>query len=153
MAAEIERKFLVMSDGWRHGVDRSSSIRQGYLAVTEAASVRVRIIDDAMAALTIKSAAPELSRHEFEYSLPLDDANALMRLCTGRIIEKRRHVVAIGAHRWEIDVFAGAHRGLVIAEIELTAPDDDFARPEWLGTEVTGDGRYLNSSLALKGPP
>ena len=152
MGVEIERKFLVASDAWRSEVKRHSDIRQAYLSVNETSSVRVRI-DDAAAFLTVKSAGPALRRDEFEYPIPVADAEALLALRTGRLIEKRRHVVPQGALRWEIDVFSGALAGLVIAEIELPDETTPIARPAWLGAEVTGDGRYANASLATLGLP
>lgn len=150
MGVEIERKFLVASDGWRSEVASHSHIRQAYLAVNDMSTVRVRITDDA-AFLTIKSAGPALRRDEFEYPIPLEDAEALLALRSGRLIEKRRHIVPQGALRWEIDVFAGDLAGLVIAEIELPDEATAFARPAWLGAEVTGDARYANAGLATNG--
>lgn len=120
MPIEIERKFLIASEAWRTEVANHSGIRQAYLAVTDTAAVRVRIVD-AAAFLTIKSAGPAISREEFEYSIPLGDAEALLALRTGRLIEKRRYIVPHGTLRWEIDVFSGDLAGLVIAEIELRA--------------------------------
>lgn len=147
MATEIERKFLVNGDGWRAGVQRRCDIRQGYLSVSDVTTVRVRIQDDT-AQLTVKSAGAGPSRQEFEYSIPRAEAEALLTMRTGRIIEKRRYIVPAGALRWEIDVFAGELEGLVIAEIELPDVAAGFGRPHWLGEEVTGDIRYGNSWLA-----
>ena len=152
MPIEIERKFLIASEAWRTEVASHSGIRQGYLAVTDTAAVRVRIVD-AAAFLTIKSAGPAISREEFEYSIPLGDAEALLALRTGRLIEKRRYIVPHGALRWEIDVFSGDLAGLVIAELELPSEGTAFARPAWLGAEVTGDPRYANAGLAAHGLP
>src|SRR5690349_12536387 len=114
MATEIERKFLVNGDGWRDSVARSSTIRQAYLSQTGATTIRVRIVDDAKAFLTIKSPELGLVRSEFEYSIPVDDARTLLAARVGVLIEKRRHIVDAGDLRWEIDVFEGAHTGLVI---------------------------------------
>lgn len=152
MGVEIERKFLVASEAWRDDVTSHNDIRQAYLAVSGNATVRVRIKDKA-AFLTIKSASPAMRRDEFEYPIPLDDAEALLALRTGRLIEKRRHIVPQGALRFEIDVFAGDLAGLVIAEIELPDEATTFARPAWLGEEVTGDPRYANARLATNGAP
>ncbi|MCW5694915.1 MAG: CYTH domain-containing protein [Pseudolabrys sp.] len=152
MGLEIERKFLVASDGWRDEVASHSDIRQIYLAVNDRSTVRVRIKDTA-AFLTVKSAAPALTRAEFEYPIPVTDAEALLALRTGRLIQKRRHIVPQGALRWEIDVFAGDLDGLVIAEIELPGEDTAFVRPAWLGAEVTEDPRYGNANLATHGLP
>ena len=149
MATEIERKFLVSGNEWQGLAVRSTMIRQVYLSGGDtAATVRIRIVDDAKAFLTIKS--PQLGpvRSEFEYSIPPEDARELIKLRTGLAIEKRRHIVEVGDARWEIDVFEGAHAGLVIAEIELPDADAIFERPQWLGEEVTGDPRYYNAHLA-----
>ena len=152
MAKEIERKFLVAGAGWRAQATGSRALRQGYLAQTERLAIRVRILDEAEAYLTFKSALPGTTRAEFEYPIPLDDARELLALAEGLVIEKRRHLVPLGGLTWEVDVFAGAHAGLVLAEIELPAEDTPFARPDWLGREVTGERRYYNASLALERP-
>lgn len=149
MADEIERKFLVRSDGWREAADRGCLIEQAYLALTDAASVRIRIRDAASATLTIKSGAVALRRQEYEFPIPVDKAGALMTLRTGSLIEKMRYKVPCANLVWEIDVFQGANAGLVIAEIELEHEDQVFERPPWLGDEVTGVKRYYNASLAL----
>jgi len=152
MATEVERKFLVTGTGWQQQSTNSYAIRQAYLAFTDAATIRVRIIDGMNARLTIKSANPGAVRSEFEYPVPVRDAEELFRLRTGLIIEKRRYVVPAGSLQWEVDVFEGVHQGLVIAEIELPRIDTTFDRPEWLGAEVTGDARYYNSLLAAGDP-
>lgn len=153
MATEIERKFLVEGDAWRPLATRSVAIRQAYLTRFDAMTVRVRVVDDAKAFLTIKS--PQLGpvRSEFEYSIPAGDAHALIAARTGLLIEKRRHIVQLGDARFEIDVFEGAHAGLVIAEIELPDASAAFERPAWLGEEVTGDPRYYNAHPATGGVP
>ena len=148
MATEVERKFLVIGDDWKRDVSRRVSIRQAYLSFTTAMAIRVRIIDEAAAFLTIKSAGLNVSRSEFEYSIPLSDAEGLMALRTGQVIRKQRHIVPHGDAQWEIDVFEGEHAGLVIAEIELRQAGSFFERPAWLGKEVTGDPRYYNVTLA-----
>lgn len=153
MQTEIERKFLVRDGGWQAQSVSRRSMRQAYLARTDAAAIRVRIVDDATAFLTIKSAQPGTTRQEFAYPIPLADAEALVTLRSGLVIRKVRHIVPAGALAWEVDVFEGALEGLVIAEIELPAADAVFDRPGWLGAEVTGDVRYYNSSLALYGLP
>lgn len=153
MAAEIERKFLVRNDGWKSEADGGSRLQQAYLAATDGCAIRVRIKDETQALLTIKSAKPGSNRDEFEYAVPVDDARAMVNLRTGDVIEKTRYRVPAGDLTWEIDVFSGAHDGLVIAEIELPDESTEFARPDWLGDEVTHDKRYYNASLALKGLP
>lgn len=150
MAVEIERKFLVAGDGWRGGVKRSSELRQAYLRRGGRASVRVRIRDGVRATLTIKSASAGPTRDEFEYEIPVVDADRMMTLRDGAAIEKTRHDVPIGPHVWEIDVFSGDNDGLVVAEIELDRVDAPFERPDWLGAEVTDDRRYYNSALVSR---
>lgn len=153
MALEIERKFLVRTDGWREAVRDSRRLCQGYLARTSRVVVRVRIADDAEARITVKGCGSALVRQEFEYDIPVEDARALMQLTLGRVVEKRRHIVPAGDETWEVDVFEGEHAGLVLAEIELDREDAAFARPDWLGEEVTGDERYYNVALAgVSGP-
>ena len=148
MAKEIERKFLVSGNGWRKSATPGKAIRQAYLALTDSVSLRVRIMGSTKAWLTIKSADSGMSRAEFEYPIPIKDARALIKMRTGRMIEKRRHIVKAGKSRFEIDVFSGSHLGLVIAEIELPSARARFIRPEWLGREVTGEKRYYNATLA-----
>ncbi|MBL29152.1 MAG: adenylate cyclase [Rhodospirillaceae bacterium] len=150
MAAEIERKFLVAGDSWRALVRDRSRFRQAYLANRGTTSVRVRIFDDAAARLTIKSGKSEMVRDEFEYPIPLEDAEEMLALRLGAVIEKTRYRVPLEGHVWEVDVFSGENEGLVLAEIELSAPDEMFAKPLWLGEEVTGDPRYYNSELAVR---
>ena len=152
MATEIERKFLVVGDGWRSAVTGHSDIRQAYLSVTDVNTVRVRT-HGSTAFLTVKSADSGMTRQEFEFPIPIADAEALFALRKGRMIEKRRHLVSAGSLRWEIDVFAGELDGLVIAEIELPSEQTNFARPEWLGEEVTGKARYGNAYLATGDMP
>ncbi len=145
MAQEIERKFLVTGSGWKRYVERSLRIRQSYLALTNSVSIRIRIVDGRVAWLTIKSAAQQMDRIEFEYPIPLADAEELMDMGTGRLVTKRRHIVPLGPARWEIDVFEGEKAGLVLAEIELPSITARVERPDWLGAEVTGDPAYYNS--------
>lgn len=148
MATEIERKFLVCSDGWRQGVTATCALRQGYLAIDDGNSVRVRT-DGSRAWLTIKGRASGMTRPEFEYEIPAADAEGLLELCRGRLVEKTRHLVPSGANVWEVDEFCGDNAGLVVAEIELPDEEAAFSRPDWVGQEVTADSRYLNANLAL----
>jgi adenylate cyclase len=145
---EIERKFLVSGRAWRKHADRGKTIRQAYLASTDEISVRVRTVGKSKAYLTIKTARPGLSREEYEYPIPVEDARNLMKLRIGRLIVKRRHIVKAGRSRFEVDVFERTLKGLVIAEIELPSRHAIFERPEWLGKEVTGKKRYYNAQLA-----
>jgi len=148
MGVEIERKFLVTNEAWRPHVRSSRRLRQGYLAIDGKTNVRVRA-DAERAWLTVKGVGEGISRAEFEYEIPVADAEGLLGLCRERIIDKTRHLVPSGEHTWEIDEFAGANAGLIVAEIELRGESDTFARPSWLGEEVTTDPRYLNASLAV----
>jgi len=147
MAKEIEHKFLVAAPAWREAVSDRHAIRQGYLCNDERASLRVRIVDGERAYLTIKSGRG-VTRDEWEYSIPLEDGEELMEKCAGRLIEKTRHLVRRHDVTFEVDVFEGANEGLVLAEVELTREGQPFERPDWLGEDVTGDGRYTNASLS-----
>ncbi|VAX14425.1 hypothetical protein MNBD_GAMMA24-2264 [hydrothermal vent metagenome] len=147
MGIEIEKKFLLANDDWRQHADAGTSFRQGYLIGSEKSSVRVRIEGD-KANLNIKSATLGVSRQEFEYPIPVEDAQILLAtLCQKPLIEKTRYHVTYADHVWEIDVFEGDNAGLVVAEIELAHEDEAFARPDWLGEEVSDDPRYYNVSL------
>jgi adenylate cyclase len=148
MAFEIERKFLVRGQEWRKLATRQTRVRQAYLASGEKSSTRVRIKDNAAATVTIKSKGASLRRLEVEYPVSLIDGEALMSLRQSNLIEKVRHEIFWHGHCWEIDVFAGDNTGLIIAEIELRDEREAFERPPWLGTEVTGQPQYYNSSLA-----
>jgi adenylate cyclase len=143
---EIERKFLVASDGWRDGTP-GVPMRQGYLSEGSRTSVRVRIAAT-QAWLTIKGRAELGVRPEFEYAIPLAEAEAMLTLCAGEIIEKERHCVLHAGHTWEIDVFAGVNQPLITAEVELGAADEAVTLPPWVGREVSDESRYLNAELA-----
>ena len=144
---EIERKFLVIGDGWRRKAREASHIIQGYLARGRKATVRVRIKDNKVATLTVKSREPGASRAEFEYKIPLKHARALLELCGSARIDKRRYEVAHGRLKWEIDVFGPPHEGLVVAEVELPTEATELTLPDWIGKEVTDDPAYRNSAL------
>lgn len=147
MAIEIERKFLLGDERWRAEVQRSEHMRQGYLAASEHCSIRIRRTDHD-AQINIKSATLGISRTEFEYRVPIADADIMLgTLCGTRTLEKTRHHVHHAGHEWEIDEFHGANAGLVVAELELSAVDEAFAQPAWLGEEVSADTRYYNSCL------
>jgi len=148
MAVEIERKFLVRGEAWRSLATSQASIRQGYLASGERSSTRVRIKNATDATVTIKSKRAELRRLEIEYAISLLDAEALLSLRHGDLIEKTRFIVPWRGHLWEVDAFSGDNTGLVIAEIELRHEDEAFDRPPWLGIEITGQSQYYNGSLA-----
>jgi adenylate cyclase len=148
MGIEIERKFLVVSEGWRKDVTSSSAMRQGYLSTNAKATVRIRIVDDAKAILTLKGQTDGISRAEFEYEVPLDDGMQLLEMARPNVVEKRRHLVPHGDLVWEVDVFEGAHAGLVMAEVELDDAGQAVALPDWAGREVSHDDRYANASLS-----
>jgi adenylate cyclase len=149
MGVEIERKFLPASDAWR-GQGTPTLMRQGYLAADPVRTVRVRI-EGERAVLTIKGKSEGASRGEWEYPIPVADAEELLgQLCEGPLVEKVRHRIPQAQHVWEVDEFLGRNAGLVVAEIELGSEDEAFDRPDWLGREVTGDVRYYNSQLMRK---
>jgi adenylate cyclase len=148
MAIEIEHKFLLANNDWRHFVTKSVHYRQGYLSALASSSVRIRASDH-QAWLNIKSATIGNQRHEFEYQIPLSDATDMLNsLCTKPLIEKIRHFVPVNNDLWEIDEFYGANQGLIVAEIELSTIDQLFEKPAWLGLEVTDDLRYYNNNLS-----
>lgn len=145
MGVEIERKFLVQGEGWRQGAGQR--LVQGYLNRDKARTVRVRMAGE-QAFLTIKGVSVGATRAEFEYPIPVADAQALLALCDGPLVDKTRYRIPLGGVVWEVDEFAGENAGLVVAEVELPSEDTDFPRPDWLGAEVTQDPRYFNSNLA-----
>ena len=146
MGVEIERKFLTSSDAWRL-LGEPVLLRQGYLNADPARTVRVRIEGDA-GVLTIKSKNTGATRGEWEYAIPLPDAEALLdTLCERPLVEKYRRRIDFAGFTWEVDEFLGENAGLVVAEIELPSEHAAFDRPDWIGREVTGEKRYYNSSL------
>ncbi|MFN4210659.1 MAG: CYTH domain-containing protein [Devosia sp.] len=148
MGVEIERKFLVVSDGWRAAAIGSTLLRQGYLSSNAKATVRVRSRDDTEAVLTLKGQVEGLTRAEYEYDIPIEDARELLAMAEPHVIDKRRHLVPFGGLMWEVDVFAGRHKGLVLAEVELDSEIQAVALPDWVGEEVSRDDRYNNASLS-----
>jgi adenylate cyclase len=154
MGIEIERKFRVVGEGWRGRVVKSVRMAQGYINDMAAmrdgrqnASVRVRIAGD-QAFLNLKSRELGTTRQEFDYEIPVADAEALLRLCVGGLIDKVRHYVEHEGRTFEVDEFAGENAGLVVAELELESADAAYARPDWLGREVTEEQRFYNLALA-----
>jgi CYTH domain-containing protein len=147
MATEIERKFLVRGTDWRSGDPVRFS--QGYLNRDKHRTVRVRIAGG-KAFLTIKSVTQGATRAEFEYPIPRQDAEQLLKLSDGPIIEKDRYRIDHDGSLWEVDEFLGDNTGLILAEIELQSEEQPFTRPAWLGEEVTHDRRYYNSNLATE---
>jgi adenylate cyclase len=146
MGVEIERKFLLAGDAWR-GLGEPVLLRQGYLSSHPDRVVRVRV-EGAAGTMTIKSRNQGATRGEWEYSIPLAEANQLLdQVCEQPIIEKFRSRIEYGAHVWEVDEFLGVNEGLHLAEIELASEQEAFDKPSWIGAEVTDDSRYFNSSL------
>jgi adenylate cyclase len=150
MSFEIERKFLVCGNDWQRLAIRQTSLRQAYLAANGKSSVRIRIKGDGTATLTVKSRPVDLRRLELEYDIPVLEAEALMQLRQGSIVEKVRHVIPCGDLAWEVDVFSGDNYGLVIAEIELRDEHQPIELPLWIGAEITGQPQYYNSSLVQR---
>lgn len=151
MAQEIERKFLVAGD-FKQYARKSEHIVQGYLNSTPERTVRVRIKDD-KGYMTVKGISSQsgVSRFEWEKEIPVNEARELINICEPGVIDKVRHLVDVGKHIFEVDEFYGDNEGLVLAEIELSTEEEEFAKPDWLGEEVTGDIRYYNSML-MKNP-
>jgi len=145
MPTEIERKFLVRGPDWQTATGQR--IHQGYLNRDKHRTVRVRIAGE-QAFLTVKGISTGATRAEFEYAIPVEDAEALLTLCDGPLIEKVRHKVEHAGLVWEVDEFLGENAGLVVAEVELAHEDQAIQLPPWAGQEVTTDARYFNSSLA-----
>ena len=150
MGFEIERKFLVRGNDWQRLATRQLSLRQAYLAANGKSSIRIRIKGDGSATLTVKSRPVELRRLELEYDIPVLEAEALMQLRQGAVVEKVRHVIPRGDLAWEVDVFAGDNYGLVIAEVELRHERQAIDLPSWIGPEITGQPQYYNSSLVQR---
>ncbi len=147
MGTEIERKFLVTDPSVVDGI-AGTVIRQGYLSRQPDRTVRVRRAGE-RAFVTVKGRNSGATRSEWEWEIPVADADEMLEICEGPKIEKTRHLVEHDGRTWEVDVFAGANAGLVMAEIELEAADAAVALPGWVGREVTDDPRFYNSSLAV----
>ena len=148
MATEIERKFLVVGEAWR-SLGPGMVYRQGYLSTVKERTVRVRVAGE-KGFLTVKGVSVGATRSEYEYAIPLADAEAMLdALCQRPLVEKIRYRIPVGGFVWEVDEFAGVNAGLIVAEIELTAEDQTFPRPTWIGREVTGDPRYFNANLTV----
>ncbi len=146
MGIEIERKFLVKDDSWRTVAGEGRLCKQGYICSGNGKTVRVRILGH-RAYLTIKGPTKGITRSEFEYGIPVHDAEAMLLLC-GNLVEKVRYIIPHAGLKWELDVFAGANEGLVMAEVELKSESQPFELPEWAGKEVSGDSRYYNAYLS-----
>lgn len=149
MGFEIERKFLVNGDYKSHAF-KNVRIKQGYLSLSGVSVVRVRIKGE-KAFVTIKSSLEDgkIARNEWEYEIPVQDAEEMLLLCEDAVIEKTRYLINVGNHVFEVDDFYGENEGLEIAEVELESEDEPFDKPDWLGAEVTGNVRYYNSFLSI----
>lgn len=150
MAKEIERKYLVRNENWRALASSSSSFLQAYIASGKDRSVRIRIMDGERAQLTIKIGRDLFARDEFEYDIPLNDAREMSGQALGVVLEKTRYKVPYGNHVWEVDVYAGAYQGVVVAEVEMAHEKEQPAIPDWIGQEITGDRRYSNVTMATE---
>ncbi|WP_429819788.1 CYTH domain-containing protein [Ensifer sp. B1-9] len=147
MAVEIERKFLVLDDRWRRLASKGSALHQAYLVATKGKTVRIRTIDGRRATLTVKIRSSRNRREEYEYDIPYTDAKEMFEHAQG-VLQKTRFEVHHQGYTWEVDVYSGQHRGLVVAEVELEGVDDTPPLPDWLGAEVTGNPLYSNRVLA-----
>ncbi|MBF0193696.1 MAG: CYTH domain-containing protein [Magnetococcales bacterium] len=146
MAIEIERKFLLKNDGWR-GLGVGTVYRQGYLSSVKERAVRVRVAGE-KATLTIKGVSKGIARAEYEYEIPMADAEAMLNnLCEKPIIEKTRYVIKHDDNIWEVDEFEGDNKGLFVAEVELNEAEQTFTKPDWVGEDVSDDNRYFNANL------
>lgn len=146
MGTEIERKFLLKNEGWRSVVTSKTTIKQGYLNSKKERTVRIRVRGE-KGYLTIKGKSINATRQEFEYEIPISDAESMLLLCEKPIIEKVRSLITVKNKTWEIDEFEGENKGLIVAEIELKTEKEIFTIPPWIGKEVTLDSRYFNSNL------
>ena len=146
MGKEIERKFLVDGDAWR-ALGERTRYRQGYLSTAKERTVRVRTIGK-KGYLTVKGLTLGIARAEFEYEIPLEDADAMLKgLCERPLIEKDRYKIPYGNHTWEVDEFFGDNAGLIMAEVELEGEDEALEKPQWIGREGSDDPRYFNANL------
>jgi adenylate cyclase len=149
MPKEIERKFIVATDTWRNSIKDKTPMRQGYIRALDC-TVRVRIAGTT-GYLTIKGRTSNITRDEYEYEIPLQEAEEMLNsLCQGGSVEKLRYRVIVDGDEWVVDEFIGQNAGLIMAEIELTTENQSFTTPEWLGKEVSHDSRYTNGALAMK---
>ncbi len=147
MAKEIERKFLIDINKWPTN-QKGILYQQGYLAITEKGIIRVRIKAE-LSTLTVKSKGTGISRDEFEYEIPIDEAKNLLELCQNDIIIKTRYKVMCNNKLWDVDEFHGKNKGLWIAEIEGKREDEKFEQPDWIKKEVTGNKNYYNAFLSM----
>ena len=150
MALEIERKFLVANDSWRHSAIRRVHIRDGLVATDTVRKVRIRISDE-YATIAVKGPRAGITRVEFGYAIPLSDAQEIIRtLPQERVLEKWRHLVPFEGANWEVDVYEGLLKGVVLAEIEMQTPNHHLKCPPWIGQEVTGNPKYKKVNMATE---
>jgi len=150
MALEIERKFLVRDESWRARCAHQYEIRDGLIAIADGRKVRVRICDQ-RATLTVKTKTESLANNEFEYEIPLSDAEELLaHHCLRQALAKTRYVVPHGRHVWHVDVYKGILEGVVLAEVELPSETADLVLPPWIGREVTGNPDYKKTNMVNK---
>ena len=150
MPKEIEKKFLLKNDSWRNQIIKTTIIKQSYMYINKGV-VRIRIIDDIEAFITLKSNNVDITRNEYEYSIPLNHANEMIvNLCDSAILHKKRHHLKFCSMEWVIDEFLDNNAPLITAEIELESPDQEFNTPKWLGEDISLDSRFYNSNLILK---
>jgi adenylate cyclase len=148
MSIEIERKFLIRSDDWKSHVVKKVMFRESLIAIHNDRKVRVRISDGTKATITVKGPRTHLKRLEYEYEIPISDAEEMLQsLCRGPQLEKVRHFVMHEGSLWHVDVYDGILNGTVIAEIELKSEDQQFNKPEWIGKEVSGDFAYRKVNM------
>jgi len=146
MAVEIERKFLVANSDWKLKISKEITIKQGYLSSNPERTVRIRIAGE-KGIITIKGKTVNTTRAEYEYEIPLSEALELMELCEKPLIEKARYEILEHGNLWELDVFEGDNKGLIVAEIELESENQEFILPAWAGKEVSHESKYYNASL------
>lgn len=146
MGVEIERKFLLKNDDWKKLATKGQKIKQGYLNLAVERTVRVRIINN-QGFLPIKGKSVNTTRLEFEYEIPIKEAEEILKLSDKTVIDKTRYKVLACGKVWEIDIFEGDNKGLKIAEIELTDENEVFNIPDWIGEEVSTESKYYNSNL------
>ena len=147
MNVEIERRFLLKNDAWRSVASEPKVMQQGYLSVEKERTVRVRIVNG-RAWLTLKGYISDVSRSEFEYEIPLADAQAMMQTMCPFRLEKKRYEINYQGNLFEIDEYFGENAPLVVAEIELSSEDAEFEQPDWLGEEITSEGKFTNAYLS-----
>ena len=147
---EVERKFLVTSEDFRTEAESEFHIKQGFLSTDPERTVRIRL-QNGSGKITVKGISDKagISRFEWERDISGDEAVQLLKLCKGNLLIKKRYCIPVGKHIFEVDVFEGANSGLIVAEVELEDADEPYEKPDWLGTEVTGDPKYYNAQLSI----